>query len=150
MVSTYFFECKNNVISLSAWVISVHKIFSCGWLDTFMCSKSKPMYGSMSVHCLSTISFYFKLSYLLFNSKCFLCNLSKRSYWFIAGGQLVFDWDRLEHFLITRDQPVGDKVTSTKCHKMQWKGISSVLSIQCKITRNQPAETRQDIAFVRQ
>jgi len=36
-----------------------------------------------------------------------------------SGGQLVFDWDRLENFLITNDRPVGSKVTSTKCHKMQ-------------------------------
>jgi len=28
-------------------------------------------------------------------------------------GQLVFDWDRLEDFLITRDRPVGNKVTNT-------------------------------------
>jgi len=35
------------------------------------------------------------------------------------GGQLVFDWDRLENFLVTRDRPVGNKVTSTKCHEMQ-------------------------------
>jgi len=39
------------------------------------------------------------------------------------GGQLVFDWDRLENFLITRDRPISDKVTSTKCHKMQKKRI---------------------------
>jgi len=32
------------------------------------------------------------------------------------GGQLVFDWDRLENFLLTRVRPVGNKVTSTKCH----------------------------------
>jgi len=31
------------------------------------------------------------------------------------GGQLVFDWDRLKDFLITRDQPVGNIVTNTKC-----------------------------------
>jgi len=31
------------------------------------------------------------------------------------GDQLVFDWDRLENFLITRDRPVGNKVTNTKC-----------------------------------
>ena len=30
------------------------------------------------------------------------------------GGQLVFDGDRLENFLITRDRPVGNKVTNTK------------------------------------
>jgi len=29
------------------------------------------------------------------------------------GDQLVFDWDRLEDFLITRDRPVGNKVTNT-------------------------------------
>jgi len=38
------------------------------------------------------------------------------------GGQLVFDWDRLENFLITRDVPVGNKVTSRK-YKIQSKGI---------------------------
>jgi len=31
------------------------------------------------------------------------------------GGQLVFDWDRLKNFLITRDRPVGNIVTNTKC-----------------------------------
>jgi len=31
------------------------------------------------------------------------------------GGQLVFDEDQLENFLITRDRPVGDIVTNTKC-----------------------------------
>jgi len=31
------------------------------------------------------------------------------------GWQLVFEWDRLENFLLTRDRPVGNKVTSTKC-----------------------------------
>jgi len=35
------------------------------------------------------------------------------------GGQLVFDWDRLENFLINRDRPVGNKVTRAECHKMQ-------------------------------
>jgi len=29
------------------------------------------------------------------------------------SGQLVFDGDRLENFLITRDRPVGNKVTNT-------------------------------------
>ena len=38
---------------------------------------------------------------------------------YIRGGQLVFDWDRLEKFLITRDRPLGNKVTSTKRYKMQ-------------------------------
>jgi len=31
------------------------------------------------------------------------------------GGQLVFDWDRIESFLITRDRPVGNIVTNTTC-----------------------------------
>jgi len=31
------------------------------------------------------------------------------------GDQLVFDWDRLENFLISRDRPVGHIVTNTKC-----------------------------------
>jgi len=29
------------------------------------------------------------------------------------GGQLIFDWDRLEGFLITRDRLIGNKVTNT-------------------------------------
>jgi len=29
------------------------------------------------------------------------------------SGQLVFDWDRLEDFLVTLDRPVGNKVTYT-------------------------------------
>ena len=37
--------------------------------------------------------------------------------WFtyVRGGQHVFDWDRLENFSLTRDRPVGKKVSSTKC-----------------------------------
>jgi len=38
---------------------------------------------------------------------------------YARGGQLAFDWDRLENLLITRNRPVGYKVTNTKCHKMQ-------------------------------
>ena len=44
------------------------------------------------------------------------------------GGQLVFDWDRLENFLLTRDRPVGKEVTGTKCQS--W--VSHV-QIQCTI-----------------
>jgi len=32
---------------------------------------------------------------------------------YFIGDQLVFDWDRLENFLILHDRPVGDKVTNT-------------------------------------
>jgi len=46
------------------------------------------------------------------------------------GAQLVFDWDRLENFLITRDRPVGNKVTNTKCQS--W--VSHVqIDLQCTI-----------------
>jgi len=45
------------------------------------------------------------------------------------GGQLVFDWDRLENFLITRDRPVGNIVTNTICRS--W--VSHVY-MQCTIT----------------
>jgi len=44
------------------------------------------------------------------------------------GGQLVFEWDRLENFLITRDLPVGDIVTNTKCQSR----VSHV-QMQCTI-----------------
>jgi len=37
------------------------------------------------------------------------------------GGQLVFDWDRLENFLITRDRPVGNKVTNAKVEYLMGK-----------------------------
>jgi len=36
------------------------------------------------------------------------------------GGQLVFDWDRLENFLITRDRPVRNTVTNTKNAKVEY------------------------------
>ena len=32
---------------------------------------------------------------------------------YFMGGQLVFDWDRLQNLLITRDRPVGNMVTKT-------------------------------------
>jgi len=47
---------------------------------------------------------------------------------FAGGDQLLFHWDRLENFLITLDRPVGNKVTSTKYHKMQ------CLSFLCRPT----------------
>ena len=34
---------------------------------------------------------------------------------YFMGGQLVFDWDRLENFLVTCDRPVGSIATNTKC-----------------------------------
>jgi len=69
--------------------------------------------------------------------------------WFLYNGGDQLDWNRLENFLITRDRPVANKVTSTKCHKMQpfsflctfwnieWKRfLLSILSIECKIRRD--------------
>jgi len=44
------------------------------------------------------------------------------------GGQLVFDWYRLENFLITRDRPVGNIVANTKCQS--W---ASHVQMQCTI-----------------
>ena len=44
---------------------------------------------------------------------CVLCRLI--AYFMGGRGQLVFDWDRLETFLLTRDRLVGNKVTNTKC-----------------------------------
>jgi len=40
---------------------------------------------------------------------CVLCRLIV----YFMGGKLVFDWDRREDFFITRDEPVGNKVTNT-------------------------------------
>ena len=42
---------------------------------------------------------------------CVLCGLIV----YFIGSQLAFDWDQLENFLITRDRPVGNKVTNAKC-----------------------------------
>jgi len=36
------------------------------------------------------------------------------------GGQLVFDWDRQENFLITRDRSVCNIVTNTRCQSWVW------------------------------
>jgi len=44
------------------------------------------------------------------------------------GSQLVFDRDQLENFLITRDRPVGNKVTNTISH-----AEVSHVQIQCTI-----------------
>jgi len=34
------------------------------------------------------------------------------------GGQLVFNWNRLENFLLTHDRPVSNNVTNTKMPKL--------------------------------
>jgi len=52
------------------------------------------------------------------------------------GGQLVFDEDQLENFLITRDRPVGDIVTNTKCQS--WV---SHMQMQCTIALVSDAQT---------
>jgi len=53
------------------------------------------------------------------------------------GGQLFFDWDRLENFLIIRDRPIGNIiVTNTKCRN--W--VSHV-QMQCKIALVSDAQT---------
>ena len=52
----------------------------------------------------------------------------------LQGGQLVFDWERLENVLITRDRPVGNKGTSTKYRKMQllqFHLLSKILIEKC-------------------
>jgi len=59
------------------------------------------------------------------------------------GGQLVFDWDQLENFLITRDRPVGDTVTNTKCQS--W--VSHV-QMQCTIALViDDAQTEGEVSF---
>jgi len=53
------------------------------------------------------------------------------------GGQLVFVWDRLENFLLTRDRPVGDKVT----------GTLPKFSTTPSPYFNERAETKRDISW---
>jgi len=43
------------------------------------------------------------------------------------GGQLVFDWYRLENFLITRDRTVGNQVTNAKCQS--WVSYVQIHSV---------------------
>jgi len=43
-------------------------------------------------------------------------------------GQLVFDWDRLENFLTTRDRPVGNTVIG---HKYRMPKLLSHVQMQC-------------------
>jgi len=62
------------------------------------------------------------------------------------GGQLelVFDWDRLENSLITRDWPVGDIVTNNiyKMPKLS-TSITSAMQMQCTIALVSDAQTQQ-------
>jgi len=57
------------------------------------------------------------------------------------GGQLVFDWDRLEEFLINRDRPVSNTVTNIKCQS--W--VSHV-QIQSTITLVSDAQTEGKVS----
>jgi len=41
---------------------------------------------------------------------CVLCRLTV----YFIGNKLVFDWDQLENFLVTRYRLVGNKVTKSK------------------------------------
>jgi len=45
------------------------------------------------------------------------------------GGQLAFDWDQLENFLVTRYRPVGNIVTNAK--RRSW--VSYYMQIQCSL-----------------
>jgi len=59
------------------------------------------------------------------------------------GGQLVFDWDHLENFLITRDRPVGNKVKNPKCQS--WV---SYVQIQCTIALVSDAQTEGKVSVM--
>jgi len=56
-------------------------------------------------------------------------------------GQHVFDWDRLENFMITHDRPVDNKVTNTKCQS--W---ASSVQIQCIIVLVSDAQTKGKVS----
>jgi len=60
---------------------------------------------------------------------------------YFMGGQLVFDWDRLENFLITHNRPVGNIVTSTKCQSRV-----SHMQTQCTITLVSDAHTEGKVS----
>ena len=65
----------------------------------------------------------------------YVCVVSANTVYFM-GGQLVFDWDWLENFLITCDRPVGNIVTNTK--RKRW--VSHV-QMQCTIGLVSDAQT---------
>ena len=60
---------------------------------------------------------------------------------YFMGGQLVFDWDRLENFLVTCDRPVGSIATNTKCQS--W--VSHV-HMQCTIALVSDAQTERKVS----
>jgi len=53
------------------------------------------------------------------------------------GGQLVFDWDRLEDFLITRDRPIGKK------SQVQYHMPKFSITCMCKYNAPSPLMHRQ-------
>jgi len=69
---------------------------------------------------------------------CCVCCEGKYSY-FMAG-QLVFDWDRLESFFITRNRPVGNIVTNTKFQRV------SHVQMQCTIASVSDAQVEGKVS----
>ena len=65
-----------------------------------------------------------------------MCVLCTPTVYFV-GGQLVFNWDRLENFLVTRYRPVGNKVTNANCQS--W--VSYVQNILATIAFVSDAQT---------
>jgi len=63
------------------------------------------------------------------------------------GGQLVFDWDRLENFLITRDPPVGNKNTSRKCNKTEYLLKNVIFRYLVNPMQNQARSTNWHLAI---
>ena len=61
-------------------------------------------------------------------------NLSLRPLVYFMGGQRVFDWDRLEDFLVTCVRPVGNKVTNTNAkveyHMCRYSAPSPLMHTQ--------------------
>jgi len=54
---------------------------------------------------------------------------------YFTGGQLVFnwEWDRQENFLITRDRPVGNKVTNAQCQS--WVSYVQIQSVYHRLSK---------------
>jgi len=72
----------------------------------------------------------------------YVCFMQSNIVYFM-GGQLVLDWDRLENLLITRDRPVGNIVTNTKCQS--W--VSHV-QIQYTIALVSDAQTEAKVSVM--
>ena len=77
---------------------------------------------------MAVVSCSYNAGMLLCCAEWHTCVLPRLMIVYFMGGKLVFDWDRLQNFLITHDRLVGNRATNTICQS--W--VSHV-QMQCTI-----------------